>query len=102
MAKWTFTEAAAKRIWKQFAERRQEKEYGPILNDLDASIKEEGFRSYDARERMIQWLGDNHPQFVTSIACDLSGELNALRKQRETLRNAFQLLTDCGGSGEQA
>ena len=90
MAKWTFTDAGAKRIFTAYltAEDR-----GCCYHRLRRALQAEDQRGYNAMGRMLAWIGEHHPKQLPQLASDASRLYEGLREKSLTYLSAFDALS---------
>lgn len=95
MAKWTLTDAAAKRILNAFVEKMKESDWHmwDAFANLEAVVDAEGLRSYDALNSVIRYIGEHKPNLLTMLSCNLCDKYTSLRKKSSAFLNSFENLS---------
>lgn len=96
-AKWTLTDAAAKRILDRYLEliKEDDRSWLAPYDKLAQAVDEEGLRTYDAEEKVLRWAYRNEQYSVVSmVAEDVVRRFKDLRKSTRDFLCAFDSLSN--------
>jgi hypothetical protein len=92
MAKWTLTDAAAKRIFKHYI-GDDERTLGSPYQQLRKALKAEDMQAFNATGAMLIWIGQNHPQHLPLLASDIAYRYEQLLGKSRKFMGALDALS---------